>query len=86
MAGLCFRGKSFWEHKLSRKERNLPKHSFSAGAQIQSKEVIGFSLLCVDCQVPAAQPRPPEGSQTWDTRQWETVLGLPSHSLAAKDF
>ena len=44
MAGLGFRGKSFREPKLSRKERNLPKHSFSAGAEIPSKDTTGFFL------------------------------------------
>lgn len=47
-AGLCFRGKSFREPELGRKERNLPKHSFSAGAEIASKDATGFSFLQVD--------------------------------------
>ena len=41
VAGLGFRGKSFREPKLS---RNLPKHSFSAGAEIPSKDTTGFFL------------------------------------------
>lgn len=62
MAGLCFRGRSFREPELSRKEVFPNVHV--QWAQIQSKEVTGFSLFRVYCQVPDTQPHPPEGSKS----------------------
>lgn len=55
VAGLCFRGKSFREPELSRKEINLPKHSFSAGAEIQSRHhrVSPSSKLMAEYQLPS---------------------------------
>ena len=55
VAGLCFRGKSFREPELSRKEINLPKHSFSAGAEIHSRHhgVSPSSKLMAEYQLPS---------------------------------
>ena len=67
VAGLCFRGKSFREPELSRKERNLPKHSFSAGAEIPSKDTTGFFLPPSRWLSTSRPAHPPEGSHKTET-------------------